>query len=892
MSLNISSESNSSSPTKSVESDGSEIIIRKKRVRRFIDEDVPLIKGVENVAEAKPISFEKYVNEILTFINPLNASTTTQQFTEIINVTAIDKLLSQFKPSIKPNDLKILAHLKKNARPVPRIGRTLAVTYTLPKKVSNHSECAMVGRLSADRGLGMQALSRECRSFVAHENYIDLDIENCQVVLCREVFRLFGCKYAKLDEIIVRREEIFAFIRDSEECENIRDEVSLETREDIKAFILSLLFDYERKSRSKKLKALASIKSTFDFQAFANEMEENTMLVCEHPKLIQLSAHLDSVRTKTFENSLGTVFSYFLQQLELCCTISTREFLKTKGRISGTHIHDGFFVEKINKGVKPETLSQSLLDDCAAHVLERFGLNISYVCKPMKSIFFDVDGKYTNEDGEFGGEASKDKLFVAQCKEFEQNWFFVNLSNTYYSFITHSRTIRCCDDNFKRVELYKQLITVDSIDNIMKNTKYGIISGSRFDVAQWQKTGNKANEADEIIMDPSLPVGFIKGEGELKGHNRLNIFQGFAYPKTDVDFNEETDGSIIKPMMDLLRDLLGGDGDVEVNLEYYLNYFASILQKPDVKLNVCMIMLGAFGDGKDMSTDEGVGSIIGGSYVTSNKPGDDFLGRFNGLLSARVLVKGEELAFSDMKESVERFKSYVTAPTITIENKGQNIRVEDSFHNFMFTTNNDVPCFIPQGDRRFVMFKSRGNTHKGDDGDDHGFWARTRNYFSTREFKEAFARLLWNKQIPAGWNAKDARPKTECYASVIQSAAPAHTKFMNFFLSQEDKMFAALATEGGKWDAEKQILKLRASKFLDMYNAHVKEDRQKKDMIYLNRTLKGFYEMPDAEVKLADRKSGIHAVCHFKVEKRSFLQIDMEELVSLLKRKGVFCDLN
>jgi hypothetical protein len=832
---------------------------------RNSDEETPSTQASPNAP--RDVEEDEWISSMVSKFNPMNIRESAMVIDEIIDPKRFDKLLSQFSKSMKASDLRVLTHLRKHAKSVAGVGEVFSASYVYPNKVRNYEDTLVCGRLTPKNGYGLQGISRDSRNFLAVETYHDFDMVNCQPVLVREVFRKLGLKRNEIEKLIENREKIFAILKDSDDLEDFRTSCSIETgdRDEVKKFVLSLLFDYIRASRRAKLKALESINKYVaeyvNFKELADELEEGATVICEHPRLKKLSEQLAERREKKYDNALGTAFAFFLQQVELCLSLNARKVLQNSYKMRvGTHIHDGFYAGDASKSI-PKEVFRALTRSGE----EEFGLRVDWISKPMSSKFFDKDGKYIDENATI--ETDDYKIFKEQVEEFESKYFYENKTGRFYTFSKKMRTTRSADHGSAYKVLFSELELVDDVSRLMRTTNLGVFKGQRFDFKKWP--------------------GFIRGEGEFEGHNVINVFRGFEYPDTPENpYDEARDKPIIQPMLDLLREVVGGDGDPDAAVNYVLTYFAHILQKPAIKSKVAIIIKGTFGDGKDTVIDDGIGSIIGRSYLLSNNPGEDILGKFNPLLSGMLLVKAEELSFGDMKTVYEKFKSEVTAPTIVVQGKCENHRVEESFHNYIFTTNNDVPLVIMDGDRRFVMFRT---THQQRNAD---FWGPLKTHFAKPEFKRAYARFLWNYKIPDGWNAWKERPITQSYKDVITANAPNHAKFLCEFISRDQTLVDPEDSFGpdSKWDREKSVLKLRFMDFLKLMRNRVRHGH---DMTAssLYGILKNYYSMPDRPVKLSERKEGGFAICHFKSDGASYIQLDFKLLTDLLKAKGAWCPI-
>jgi hypothetical protein len=87
------------------------------------------------------------------------------------------------------------------------------------------------------------------------------------------------------------------------------------------------------------------------------------------------------------------------------------------------------------------------------------------------------------------------------------------------------------------------------------------------------------------------------------------------------------------------------------------------------------------------------------------------------------------------------------------------------------TTNNDVPVFIEDSDRRFVLIEA-SSEKKGD----HDFWNRIHSELAKPAVQSAYHHYLLNLDLSDFDPARD-RPITEYYKDTKQSFVPYHARF-------------------------------------------------------------------------------------------------------------------
>ena len=192
------------------------------------------------------------------------------------------------------------------------------------------------------------------------------------------------------------------------------------------------------------------------------------------------------------------------------------------------------------------------------------------------------------------------------------------------------------------------------------------------------------------------------------------------------------------------------DGDRR-HFSFLLRFMAHMLQCPEEKPGVMLVLLGAQGTGKGAFFQ--LLEKIWSRSVYRVDDADRGLGKFNaGLGQAYVVILDEALFVGD-RRAHDRIKSMVTEPYISIEEKHQPIRVIRSFHRFIAASNHEHFVQVDDDDRRnFILRVS--SRHKQDE----KYFTRLFRQIHSDEAVAAFMYALLNVDLN-GFNAKQA-PKT------------------------------------------------------------------------------------------------------------------------------------
>lgn len=156
------------------------------------------------------------------------------------------------------------------------------------------------------------------------------------------------------------------------------------------------------------------------------------------------------------------------------------------------------------------------------------------------------------------------------------------------------------------------------------------------------------------------------------------------------------------------------DGDMAL-FRYVMLFLAHMLTRPEDKPGIIIVLLGGQGIGKGSFI-----AILRAIWRHTTLQVSDIkhvIGQFNAALERHYAICMDEAFFAGDKNAIDRLKSFVTEPVITIEQKHQPRRSIESFHRFFATSNHMHFAQIDRDDRRFV-FLQVSERHK----EDHQYW--------------------------------------------------------------------------------------------------------------------------------------------------------------------------
>ena len=423
------------------------------------------------------------------------------------------------------------------------------------------------------------------------------------------------------------------------------------------------------------------------------------------------------------DNRQGVGLSFILQTIERSCLIAMEKAATKNKRSLDVLIHDGGL---IRKEVGEDTLPDALLRRMEADVLTDTGFKVSLSVKPMET--------------SFQTKFEKGESYAEMKARFEKELFRVK---------NPAGFVRIHNKKIQDVSL----------------TDLGIL------YSEWKVDGEPF--LPMWRQDPDLKTYerfvFVPG-GEIP-EEEFNTFMGFEYQGKEGD---------VSPFLELIGIICNHE---QRCIDYVLNYLAHLFQKPSEKPGVAIVVNGSKGCGKDTPFDF-IGDLLGHMFHNTYTPESTIWGRFNGDMKHNLMAKIEEANLSMMtKEVEEKFKSIITAPKHTFENKGKDVGdSKPSYSRFIATTNNAVPVHITDDERRFCLLQASAE-RRGD----HAYWMRVRAWWDKVESKEAVMWLLTTRDIRT-FNPREDYPKTNYYYEVLAAFIPHHALYLQRWIENNDEV--------------------------------------------------------------------------------------------------------
>ena len=240
------------------------------------------------------------------------------------------------------------------------------------------------GRSNPVGSLGLFLIRKEIRQTIAKNTYVDIDIENCHLVILYQILKNNNIECPHLEKYINNRKFFLNVIIEAFDC----------NYETSKLLFIMLIYGGDFKNWLKNMIEDGYIDPEFSNEEMPEEIklfnEEITKLIDiiykNNKELTKVIKEDKIKRNKDLRNIRGSVCSYFLQECEiqiLECVFSY--CLEKKYITNGEAVlcADGIMLLK-------NLYNNKLLQELSEVVENTTGLKLNFVEKPFKNDYFDI----------------------------------------------------------------------------------------------------------------------------------------------------------------------------------------------------------------------------------------------------------------------------------------------------------------------------------------------------------------------------------------------------------------------------------------------------------------------------------------------------------------------
>ena len=518
--------------------------------------------------------------------------------------------------------------------------------------------------------------------------------------------------------------------------------------------VLAKISDNRDEAKTEMIRIMYGGKNTIPYlDCFADSMRDFTQFLINTGDYSNLWNTIknddpDFIDGKVKANKYGKFLSLVLQTEEASCMLAMKAALEEDGWSVDVLAYDGVMI-RIREGVDYLPAIRRAEDE----IEKATGYRVSLVKKEMS--FFEVP-KATEEVSK--GVSLSD--YNTMKTDFERTHFY------------HIPTDQIAELN-ERGEVF-----------FMKRPHASNYLTPKWNFKHSEKLGDYTAFLDIWLTDASrLMIDKIDFAPSDDPQTFVVPFQ-FIYEKANPDL------SAINVFMDVMKILASGK-----QLDYTLDYFAHLVQKPLENPKVALVLTGLKGCGKDTAIDFLMEHVVGSLYSKNYDSNEQFFDKHDTGRLNKFLVKLEEADALICKKNASNLKARITAKYSSFNPKGLNPFESANYSRNIFTTNKGNPFEMSDGERRFFILNANAS-RKGD----FNFWKMVRERLFTPEAGRAVADMLLARDI-SKWNSFDM-PISEYQKAVIETEKTSEQSFVD------------------QWDGEE----LSASDFFLAYRSHCAEN--------------------------------------------------------------------
>ena len=177
--------------------------------------------------------------------------------------------------------------------------------------------------------------------------------------------------------------------------------------------------------------------------------------------------------------------------------------------------------------------------------------------------------------------------------------------------------------------------------------------------------------------------------------NTFNLWRGWAV-------EPDSQGSCDKFLWHLRHIICAGNAD---QYTYLLGWLAHLIQHPEDKPGVAVVIRGAKGSGKD-TVGEYVAQIVSQRHAPNVSQMSHITGKFNARLEAALFLHIQEGAWAGNRGAESVLKYLITSEQVEIERKGIDSYGLRSFLRMFISANEDWVVPASPDERRFAVFEA------------------------------------------------------------------------------------------------------------------------------------------------------------------------------------------
>ncbi|KAA6401679.1 MAG: hypothetical protein EZS28_002795 [Streblomastix strix] len=278
----------------------------------------------------------------------------------------------------------------------------------------------------------------------------------------------------------------------------------------------------------------------------------------------------------------------------------------------------------------------------------------------------DIEMKIYNQEYECDEDIVTDMLKIMRI---------INRKNEIFIMKRYDSTVKRCTFDILSDDAVQKTLSKEKLDRFKKNNL---------------KLWSQFQECAGVFRLRDVP--FLSDEQDV-----FSIFQGWKH-KLVNEINMNT----IQLYLDPIKEVIAANDNN--TYEYILNWISFIIQHPDVKSRVAIVIHGVQGTGKNTFTDV-LCDLIAGYSAKNIIDIEEITGNFNSVIENKSLIILNELKnFTEQRAlNNNALKSIITDDVQRINEKFVTRRYSQNVANLIFISNNNCPVKIETTDRRYLI---------------------------------------------------------------------------------------------------------------------------------------------------------------------------------------------
>ena len=569
-----------------------------------------------------------------------------------------------------------------------------------------------IGRMYADKGIGIQPLCGLVRHTICNDIYLDIDQVNSHPTILNQLLNKYDIKSKRLEKYLNDREKFLSKVMNEEKC----------TRDQAKTMIISLI-NGSIKFKGQKLKLLhKELVPLINYIYHQKEFE-----------------HIyNDIHHKYKINIAGKCISRILQVIENDILIHNVDYFQKRGLIDV--YKDGYIVSLIFDGfqvLKTSDINEELLNECRIYTKNKTGYDMELKIKPFDNQLTLPTNYQLNFD--------------------IKNYVSINMNNK----IKHYKDIKLEFEKNNSKIIFPPMIAS------LTNEGYELQSLNHFNngYCHLRCIATKINaKGKEIEVDTSFIDEWYK-DPEIRVYQR-NVF---APPPLivedykhncwiDLKIKEEpliiTERDYFKEWCDFCYNLIGDTKIANVIIARY----AQRIQTPAYRTNICVVYYGEERIGKNRLLSP-IKKIFG-KYYQELDAAKKLYDKHSMYEFKKLFICINEAQGIDNFSNSDILKSRITEPTISVNPKGIQSFDIDNICDYEMTTNNfNVIKITDDSHQRFFQVECT-NYYKGNQDFFNDYIKNIEeNPIAIRQIYEGLLKFNIKSIIPSG-NFQIDKPNT------------------------------------------------------------------------------------------------------------------------------------